>query len=374
MNGIDTVVILGTGATIGSSYTKKGHSLPGDRGFFGSPQVHDLLPKYCALYVMLQFFCRGYSGDLKDLSLEEVWSFLKFCSPNTVYSSSYDFREEKERWLNQIRSPGSERDDEHYLCRKFRQDRTIPPQWNDIDMSLLGGWDLRCLVSEVYRAAQPSSEVNNYKKLMCKYEIRPDASTVFVSLNYDFVLEHALEQFLPSGWYYPHVQTQVERPAGGVRVLKPHGSLNWLFRGNAPTVEIGTDYRLDSVPNENFEDNRFKQAMVIEPTQVKEALNVRETQAQKTTELFANIWRCMFDALARAEIVFIIGYSFPSTDHHFRTLLRLANQRKQKVYEKVYCCTKTDSQVKHVFAEAERFFPCINKLCRHDEGFEAFVR
>ncbi|MBI2178915.1 MAG: SIR2 family protein, partial [Candidatus Tectomicrobia bacterium] len=293
----------------GSGYTKKGHSLPGDRGFFASPQVRDLLPKYCTLYIMLEFFRREFGGDLGVTSLEEVWSFLKFCSPNTVYGPAYDFREEKERWLDQIRNPGAERDDEHCLCRQFRQDHTIPPRWKDIDMSLLGGWDLRCLVSEVYRGAQPPSG-NIYQKLITKYETQQDASTVFVSLNYDFVLEDALEQFLLSKWHYPHVHTRIERSTSGVRVLKPHGSLNWCFRGNVPPVEIGTDYRLDSVPNENFECNRFNQAMIIEPTQVKEVLNVRETQRRETAGLFSNIWRSMFDALVQAKRVFVIGYSF----------------------------------------------------------------
>jgi hypothetical protein len=120
----------------------------------------------------------------------------------------------------------------------------------------------------------------------------------------------------------------------------------------------------------------FEQVAIIPPMQLKGALNNPETQAALTTHLFGKIWKSVADALVDADRVFIIGYSFPSTDHHFQPLLRLLNaKRKWKKYEEVYCCTRVDAgQEGLVFANANRFFPADTKnFHQHDRGFENFV-
>lgn len=258
-NRKNTVVILGTGATIGSGYTRCGQNLPGDRGFFGDPMVQKRLSDYPALDVMLDSFRRMYGGDLAKVGLEEVCTFLEFCSIGP-YKDLHDLSDEKQKWLGRIRI--SNRNDEHCLCKKFRADNRIPPDLESIDMSLLIGWDLKCLLSETYHGISSPGTPTNYKKLMDTYEIPQALPTVFISLNYDTVLEHALKDAgLP--WYYAHIPTAIERDPGGIEIIKPHGSLNWLFEGNEPQVSISTDYGLEPVANRCSEVNRFEEAMII---------------------------------------------------------------------------------------------------------------
>jgi len=373
----NTVVILGTGATIGSGYTRCGKSLPGDQEFFGHTVVQALLKSgnYFALDAMLDTFRRIYGDALTYVSLEEVWTFLEF-SAIDLYKPLMDLTEERSDWLKKIQKPESHSDDEHCLCKQYRKDSTIPTP-ADIDLHLLAGWDLRRLLCQVYGEIV-SPEKNCYELLIERYKLVKDSSTTtFISLNYDTILEQELTRAdLP--WHYLHVQTDQPRAESGIRILKPHGSFNWLFKGNEPSVNISTDYRLTPVMHHSCTINRFKEAMIIPPTQLKQAINVPKTQSQVTSDLLSKIWQSTSDALADASRVFIIGYSFPATDHHLRTLfhqIRHTRDRKKTTkYDKTYCCTLANGgQEGTVFTNANHFFPakCFHP---HDRGFEEFVK
>lgn len=356
---------------MGSGYTRCGEKLPGDRGFFGNGAVRSLLQtgKYPALDYMLEPFRQLSGENLESVGLEEVWTFLDFAGKE-LFRGSLDLKGDCERWLDAIRKQETQLDDEHCLCQNYRTDKTIPTP-ADIDLLLVAGWDLRRLLSRVFDELTPP-EINPYEALLTKYRIPKDDITTIVSLNYDTVLENALHQ---SGtqWHYRHVPTTVPREPRSIRILKPHGSLNWRFRGNEPPVEIDTDYRLAPVACRCERENRFEEAMIIPPTQIKQAITVAETQKPETVKLFSTIWQDIVTALTSASRVFVIGYSFPPTDLHLRTCFLLANrQGKFKPYDEVYCCTKADGQEGLVFANANRFFPATN-LHAHDRGFEDFV-
>jgi len=371
-----TVVILGTGATIGSGYTRCGESLPGDQGFFCNPLVQSLLQKekYPALYLMLGTFRKMYGENLSAVGLEEVWTFLEF-SAKDIYKPLTILDKERKEWLTEIRKPEFRSDDEHCHCQHYREDRTIPTP-TDIDLHLLAGWDLRRLLCRIYGEVAVPSKGNVYESLITKIEKEGGGTLTFISLNYDTILEMALT-CAGRPWHYRHVQSTESRDETGIRILKPHGSFNWLFKGNIPPVSISTDYRLDPVTHRSFEVNQFEEAMIIPPTQLKQAINIKETQPPETVALFSKIWQSMADALAEASHVFIIGYSFPSTDHHLRTLFYQVYHRrereKSKKYDEVYCCTLANGwQEGLVFANANRFFPakCFHP---HDRGFEYFM-
>jgi hypothetical protein len=125
--------------------------------------VQNRLGDYPALDIMLDLFRKVRESDLASVGLEEVWTFLEFCS-NGPYKNSYDLNNEKQEWLKRIRT--SKRNDEHCRCGKFQADGRIPPDLGSIDMSLLAGWDLRCLVSETYRGIESPGVLTNYQKLI----------------------------------------------------------------------------------------------------------------------------------------------------------------------------------------------------------------
>jgi hypothetical protein len=169
------------------------------------------------------------------------------------------------------------------------------------------------------------------------------------------------------------VPTTIERQPAGIRVLKPHGSLNWRFQGNQPSVEINTDYSLEPVVCHSYEDNRFEEALIVPPTQIKQAITVDETQAPETTILFRNLWQDMTETLAVASRVFVIGYSFPPTDLHLRTMFHLVLRRRAfEPFDEVSCCTRGDGQEGAVFANTVQLLPA-KSFRLHAGGFQAFV-
>ena len=364
----NTVVILGAGATKGSGYRLCGEELPGDRDFFGNPLVQKRLSNYPALDAMLIFFRKVHKGKLARVGLEEVWTFLDF-SRRDLYRPLTDLEKERNEWLKEIRKPKSKRDDDHYWTRFYRKHRTIPAP-NEIDLHLLAGWDLRRLVSEIYGAVDAPADLNVYKLLLKNHNIPRDDTTTFISLNYDLVLEDALTR-ASRPWYYAHVSTTVDCDQCGIQVIKPHGSLNWLFKGNVPFVSITTDCRPASVAHRSFVENRFREALIIPPTHLKQPINMPETQAPEIEKLLAKLWKSMAEALIAASRLFIIGYSFPSTDHHLRTLFYQVNhERGGRNYGEVHCCIH--GWQTEVFDSAERFFPADHFDPRY-RGFADFV-
>ena len=357
-----TVIILGAGASVGSGYTRNGHRLPGDRGFFGNMLGQEYLNsgQFPAIKEVLGSFEPRYGRSLDSIGLEEAWTLLDFAD-RLLLQDPKQFLNESDEWLKAIRRPESRTDDEHCECGRFRAEHTIPPR--EVPLLLV-------LLTRVYDALSPPAR-NLYDALLETNDIPRDDHTAVMSLNYDTVLEHGLRDAgIP--WYYPHVRTTKQRDPHGMRVLKPHGSLNWSFRGNEPPVEIGTDYRLSPIACRSEATNKFEEAMIIPPTELKQAITLSETQAPELTRLFVEIWRDSMEALSNAKRIFVIGYSFPQTDLHLRTMFHLAAHKRRRQYDEVICCTLADGQQGGVFGEVARLLPSRSfRLC--DKGFEAFV-
>jgi hypothetical protein len=375
-----TVVILGTGATIGSGYTKAGRRLPGDRGFFGHTGVQELLRSrtFPALQSVLDSFRLAYRLlRPPPLGLEEVWTFIEFANMGIfrdIFRNTIDLLKKEEEVVRQhIRAPESRSDDEHCQISEARLDQTLP-NGPPLDMLLLAGCDIRRILTRIYGELEPPEDGGPYAILIDKLRLTEGSATTFISLNYDTVLEHGLTR-AHTPWYYPHVYTNVTRSPEGVCILKPHGSLNWRFRGNIPPREISTDYSLEPVRCRYDFDNKFVEAMIVAPTQVKGVITSPETQADVTNRLFPAIWADSVQALVEASKVIVIGYSFPSTDHHLQTLCHLALRlREFRQYSDVYGCTLVDGQGGEgtVFSGLQRQFPAINSHLSAN-GFDGFV-
>lgn len=371
-----TVVILGTGATIGSGYTKAGRRLPGDRGFFGHTGVQELLrfEIFPVLQSVLESFRRAYRLPQRlPLGLEEVWTFLEFADMD-IFQHAIDLSQEEREVRQHIRAPESRSDDEHRQISEARADQTLP-NGRQLDMLLLAGWDIRRILTRIYGELEPPEDGGPYATLIDKLRLIEERSvTTFISLNYDTVLEHAFTRAkIP--WHYPYVPTKVERRPEGVRILKPHGSLNWRFKGNMPPVEIATDYSLEPVRCQSHSDNDFMEAMIVAPTQVKGIITSPKTQTDATNRLFSAIWADSVQELKEASKVIVIGYSFPSTDHHLQTLCHLAFRKREfHEYSDVYGCTLADGQGGEgaVFSGLQRQFPAINSHL-FANGFDGFV-
>ena len=125
-----------------------------------------------------------------------------------------------------------------------------------------------------------------------------------VSFNYDTVFENSLPRSLD--WYYEGVATG----SRALKVLKPHGSINW---------EAGSPIRIRAAP---------KNSVVVAPTHLKFVASFTAQEGASLTGYLdqspeiSEIWSSMERQMAQAKALVFIGYSFPTADLYFSSILR----------------------------------------------------
>jgi hypothetical protein len=139
----------------------------------------------------------------------------------------------------------------------------------------------------------------------------------FISFNYDCLLDRALavhggRRWKPSeGYGYPvagdangwanHVGAG--RPLKtSIRLLKPHGSLNWVLNGNVLSLR----------PNE-YGPRKETELVIVPPL----------WQKSFDSEPYQTIWRETRLVLSGSKALFVIGYSLPETDVYTQATLRM---------------------------------------------------
>lgn len=162
-------------------------------------------------------------------------------------------------------------------------------------------------IGYVFRKFTANANTKKIYKQMLDSQIR--AWDAVVSFNYDTVFEDSL----PKGrqWGYDGVNAM----AHGLRVLKPHGSVNWsLSKG---VIEVGGS------PSE---------PLIVAPTHLKFISS--GTDAEQDTgsgdsdgyldrsEQVSDIWHLMEKHMSAAKCLVFIGYSFPMADLYFSSVLR----------------------------------------------------
>jgi hypothetical protein len=161
--------------------------------------------------------------------------------------------------------------------------------------------------------------------------------SVFVSTNYDILIDNALtDQFNSGGvdldygvefrnferlddWRRPKLKNRVQ-------LFKPHGSLNWLFCRTCNELEItpkekGVVTRLIS----RIDDASCERCasvyspLIVPPTFYKDMNNV----------FLSTIWNRTDIALQKVNHIIFCGYSFPDADIHIKYLLKRAQTNRQ---------------------------------------------
>lgn len=161
-------------------------------------------------------------------------------------------------------------------------------------------------------------------------------SVVFVSTNYDILIDNALTELYkkgvdldygvdfrnferPDDWKKP-------RPDKRVALFKPHGSLNWLFCPTCNELEITpkekgvvtrliSDFSNASCP----ECESVYLPLIVPPTFYKDLNNV----------FLSSIWNRTDNALRKADHIVFCGYSFPDADIHIKYLLKRAQTNRR---------------------------------------------
>jgi hypothetical protein len=145
-----------------------------------------------------------------------------------------------------------------------------------------------------------------------------DARDTFVSFNYDCLLDRALveeagRRWLPQKSYGFRFSGDLSEwrdhegrgrfPDTPVRILKPHGSLNWMRTSGGRF----------SLRRDEYEDRPDDELTIVPPL----------WQKSFEEEPYPTVWRLARRALSSAKALFVIGYSLPETDVYTQATLRM---------------------------------------------------
>jgi len=191
------------------------------------------------------------------------------------------------------------------------------------------------LVAKVLDSKLQGRATIHRKLVRALHEAHVLRDTVFVSTNYDIIIDNALTELhdegvdLDYGVEFRNFErpNDWERPRHEKRValFKPHGSLNWLF---CPTCN-----QLEITPKEKGVVTRlisdFTKAWCRECESVYSPLIVPPTFYKDLNNVFlSSIWNRADNALRRVRHVIFCGYSFPDADIHIKYLLKRAQTNR----------------------------------------------
>lgn len=168
---------------------------------------------------------------------------------------------------------------------------------------------LRMLIPRLLGAALADQNCRWHERLAHALRTRDSV----ISFNYDTLMDRALTRaggkrwkpevgygFEASGsldlWRPPPARGGVKYP---IKLLKPHGSLNWNVVGE--TVELVTEY--DAVTANSIVPPTWDKSVVADPP-------------------WNSVWRESRRALSEARLLIVTGYSVPATDQLSQALLR----------------------------------------------------
>lgn len=165
-------------------------------------------------------------------------------------------------------------------------------------------------IQNVFGHFKANTKTRNLYRLLLKNHIR--SWDAVVSFNYDTIFEHSLPK--RQKWHYSAVSSDSE----GLRILKPHGSINW---------EDYNPIRVVKHP---------ERALVVAPTHLKFIQTTTESVAKSSmaedaaadsgyldhAEGLKNVWANMEEEMKAAKVLVFIGYSFPVADLYFSSVLR----------------------------------------------------
>lgn len=151
-----------------------------------------------------------------------------------------------------------------------------------------------------------------------------------ISFNWDTLAETIVLRMLGKDLVqvpYPVTNTQV-------RLIKPHGSLSWEHRSDAPVhFQEGSNPRLQpmAVESVHAEPASFAQPLVLGAVPIKSEL-LEEIQRYQfgLYETISAQWREVVDVLSRVTEIVVVGYRFPAEDAYGRFLFREAVLRRPK--------------------------------------------
>jgi len=186
---------------------------------------------------------------------------------------------------------------------------------------------------------------NNHKELINRLKSENRLKeTAFISLNYDIIIDNILTD-LDSEFkidygidfinFRRHDELQPPDPEKSVLLLKPHGSLNWLYCPTCNQIKlfpkeniVGNIFLYESYPKDFYKVDckncgTIMKFVIIPMTYYKDMSNPFIQQLFLKSD----------EILRQADRIFICGYSFPDADIHIKYLLKRAELFKGETPE-----------------------------------------
>ena len=178
------------------------------------------------------------------------------------------------------------------------------------------------LVVETLRSSVSTEGVmwRNYTRLL-KFLAQPTAAS-FMTFNYDLAIENALisQTFAID---YCTGDPPIDARPNLRKVLKLHGSANWVLCNECHSFKILDDYaipqKFEGMRGELHDQSKCKSTNRFQNLLIPPTWNKSNYATQITS-----VWQKAIEEISTATHLFIIGYSFPRTDVFFDQLLGLA--------------------------------------------------
>ena len=152
--------------------------------------------------------------------------------------------------------------------------------------------------------------------LLCDLVRRVGTNAIYITFNYDLLLETALSHENIAYTY------TISRKPNVVSVLKPHGSINWFYASEIDTlpstehwIKLGSNIIVSRhLDPEKLGFRNWKESVIIPPTPNKQ---IGLFELKKT-------WTAFSSAITNTPELLVIGYSLPVIDRLSRLILRRA--------------------------------------------------
>lgn len=208
--------------------------------------------------------------------------------------------------------------------------------------------------------------------------------TVFISLNYDIIIDNVLTNLPGFRPDYGIDFAKSDKPEGcrrsngdnSILLLKIHGSLNWLYCPTCkqmkltPKEKSGLKATCESMPCKICK--KPMESMIIPPTFYKDMSN----------PFIRDIFSKADKVLREAKNIFICGYSFPEADMDIKYLLKRAEMFQGETPQIYVINNHDDKQGKDDNSKDEknekkirftRFFKKKENICYTNLSFEMFA-
>ncbi len=371
------VIVYGSGASHDSGFETYYHNRscppPTDRNFFEHAGVKEVLNRGDDFYAINKF--REWFLPYKNnISLEELWTAVDL-NHKHIMLNTYSWSQENERYhiecLNHGKSsyPFSDVISTTLISGEAGNFAVMNMEPTYSKFKFLGdcGRDLKRLIDKILTVTELWYKIEtNYDKLHKLISNYGHSILGYITFNYDLILEKSLKN-LGMNPRYLGVNDDMGNPyfidsfSKEPLILKLHGSLNWKMEFGCNDIEFYGDSVTPSYPTNSLSANSFVEPAIVPPTIFKQEINDDSRLADPLTRLLINQWRGAIQLLKEADMVIIIGYSFPFADYHAQRIFQIPSmiRRGKAIEQKILVCLgdqlNADDELKKKKSVAEIF-------------------